>query len=61
MTLVSKVVFGFLDVRSALFLSLGAVPAAQLGAMMHKLNKPRIFYVVFSICLIGVSLYMFFY
>ncbi len=46
---------GFVDVKSALFLAITAFPAAQAGAYLHRLGRPKVFYLVFSMMLIAVS------
>ena len=50
---------GFVDIKSVLFLAIGAIPGAQLGAYLHRFPRPRLFYAVFSAILILAAVKIF--
>ena len=48
-------VFGFIDIKAVLLLAITAIPAAQLGAYLHRFGRPKVFYFIFSIVLLAVA------
>jgi len=50
---------GYINVYAALILAAGSIPAAQLGAWLHKFRSPKIFYLCFSVALIIIAIKMF--